>query len=386
MIKRFFTPPKKQSFFLFGPRGTGKTRFLKNWRKDAVFIDLLDDATFMRFSSNPAHLEPIVQSLQAGQTLVVDEVQKCPPLLSKVHQIMEDDDFPSIQFVLTGSSSRKLKRYGVDLLAGRAIVTTMHPFLGVELGERFDLERSLKLGLIPVVTQSETPELTLSSYIAVYLREEVKQEGLVKNLEAFTRFLEAMSFSHGEILNLSNVARECSVKRSTVDGYLGVLEDLLLGYRLPPFKKLNRKSIVDSDKFYFFDVGVYRSLRPVGPLDPPGNVLGAALEGLVLQNLKAWVAYFIPEARIFFWRTEAGTEVDFVIYGPKIFLAIEVKNTSHVQKSDLSGLKSFGEDYPKVKCFFLFRGKVPEKHGSINCVPVESFLKKIGDYLESVRC
>jgi len=374
LIPRFYTPEKKQSFFLFGPRGTGKSFFLKNFFPNALVIDLLDDATFLKFSNDPSRLGPIVHSLKDGDVLIIDEVQKAPQLLSKIHQLIEDDKFPQIQYILTGSSSRKLKRVGTDLLGGRAILNFMHPFMASELKEKFSLKKNLELGLLPVVLGAANPEATLASYIAVYLREEVKQEGLVKNLESFSRFLEVMSFSHGEVMNLSNIARECSIKRSTIDGYLEVLEDLLIAYRIPCFKKKNRKLTIDTDKFYYFDVGVFKSLRPNGPLDDPKSLLGPALEGLVIQNLKAWISYRKQREELYYWRTKAGNEVDVIIYGPQIFWAIEIKNSSKFSKSDLSGLESFNEDYPSAECFFLYRGENKEKHGKIKCLPIEEFL------------
>jgi predicted AAA+ superfamily ATPase len=183
-----------------------------------------------------------------------------------------------------------------------------------------------------------------------------------------------MTYSHAEVLNLSNISRECGVKRSTCDGYLEILEDLLLGYRVPVFKKKNRKQTVDSDKFYYFDSGVYQTLKPRGPLDDQGATAGPALEGFVEQHLRAWVAHRNDGDNIYYWRTKSGNEVDFVIYGPNIFLAIEVKNCSKVQKADLSGLKSFLDDYPMAQAIFCYRGKDPERHGDIECIPVEKFL------------
>lgn len=373
-IPRFFCPPEVQSYFLFGPRGTGKSRFLDSTYRNKVLIDLLDEASLLKLSTHPERLEPIVRSLPQHGVCIIDEVQKCPALLSKVHQILEDRSFPAVQFVLTGSSARKLRRQGTDLLAGRALVRRMHPFMAAELGSSFNWELSLRYGMLPLVWGSSAKAETLSSYVALYLREEVKIERLVKSLESFTRFLEAISFSHGEILNLSNVARDCGVKRSTCDGHLEILEDLLLGYRLPSFKKQNRKETVDSSKFYFFDVGVYRSLRPSGPLDSPGMIEGAALEGLVEQHLRAWVSYRNLGEEIFFWRTRAGTEVDFVVYGPRTFHAIEVKLTAEVRRAELGGLRSFLEDFPQASATFLYCGDQRETHGKIRCIPVHEFL------------
>jgi len=375
MIQRLFNPPKKQSYFVFGPRGTGKSQFLRDLYPEAVTLDFLDEKTQFDYSVHPENLESVVEAMSDHEVLVIDEVQRAPMVLAKIHQIMEDPKFPKIIFVLTGSSARKLKREGVDLLAGRALVKTMHPFVASELGKsHFSFETRLRLGMLPLVWAAANKKETLDSYIALYLKEEVKAERLVKNLSAFSRFLEAMTYSHGEVLNLSNMSRESGVKRSTCDGYLEILEDLLLGYRIPIFKKKNRKQTIDSDKFYFFDSGVFQALKPKGPLDDPSSTLGPALEGFVEQHLRAWVNYRNKNEQIYYWRTKSGNEVDFVIYGENTFQAIEVKNSVNVRNSDLSGLKSFISDYPQASPFLLYRGDKRLKIGNIKCIPVEDFL------------
>jgi predicted AAA+ superfamily ATPase len=341
-----------------------------------VRIDLLDDSQLVSYTHDPTKIMSIVRAMDSGDTLIIDEVQKVPALLSQIHKIMEDDEFPQVQFILTGSSVRKLKETGGDLLAGRAHIYHLHPFLASELGAKFNLESALRYGLLPVIYGFSSASKRIEAYMATYLKEEVKQEGLVRSLESFSRFLETLSFSHSEILNLSNVARESSVKRSTVDGYLSIVEDLLLGYRLSPFKKRNRKNTVDSEKFYYFDVGIFNKLRPQGPLDG-GNIIGQALEGLVMQHLYAWVSYRDEGEKVYFWRTQSGNEVDFIIYGAKTFMAIEVKNSSTIQSEFFKGLRSFGEDYPEAKLILLFRGKRKEIHQGIECIPIEQFLKSM---------
>lgn len=376
-IHRSLKPPEKRSFFLFGPRGTGKSHFLRSYYRDAKTIDLLDEKTLMDFSAHPERLEAVVSAMANGEVLVIEEVQKAPNLLSKIHQLIEEPRFPNVYFALTGSSVRKLQREGVDLLAGRAVLKTLHPFTAGELGENFNLEKHLALGMLPLVWSSPNPQATLESYVALYLKEEVKAERLVKNLATFTRFLEAMTFSHGEVLNLSNVARESGVKRSTCDGHLEVLEDLLLGYRIPIFKKRNRKQTVDSDKFYFFDSGVYQSLKPSGPLDDPGATKGPAFEGFIEQHLRASISYRNCGEEMFYWRTKAGNEVDFVVYGPDRFDAVEVKNSTNIRPKDLSGLKSFLADYPEAQAKLVYRGNHRQKIGNITCIPAEDFLRNL---------
>jgi len=282
-----------------------------------------------------------------------------------------------LRFVLTGSSARKLRQKGVDLLAGRAVVRNMHPFLAAELGSAFSLERALRLGTLPLVWSSATPEDTLRSYIQLYLDQEVRSEGLVRNLDQFVRFLEVMSFSHGNALNLSEIGRECQVKRSTLDSYVAILEDLLIACRLPVFSKRAKRALAVHAKFYYFDAGVFRSLRPAGPLDRPEEGDGQALEGLLLQHLRAWIDYGNPDARLHYWRTQGGAEIDFVLYDAAVFAAVEVKNAAVIRDAELRSLRSFHEDYPEAELFFLYRGKeVLLRHGVL-CIPVERFLRQL---------
>ncbi|MBL8023875.1 MAG: ATP-binding protein [Elusimicrobia bacterium] len=375
-LDRLFSPPS-QSFFLFGPRGSGKTTWARKVYSKACWVNLLEMDMLRRLSSRPEGLKEIVIPQPMGATIVIDEIQKIPALLSVVHDLLEQEVKRGWQFVLTGSSARQLKRAGSDLLAGRAITRTMHPFLAVELGEAFNLDRALEQGLLPVIWMAANPSESLKSYIGTYVREEVQAEGLVRNLGNFHRFLEAISFSHASVLNVSNVARECEVERKTVMGYVDLLEDLLLSVRLPVFTKRARRKMSDHPKFYFVDSGVFRSLRPAGPLDLGGDVVGAALEGLVFQHLRAWKAYGANDQSFFYWRTQAGVEVDFVIYSPQGLWAIEVKNSSRVRSQDLRSLKSFKEDYPEAKTFLLYRGTEHLIVQGIPCLPVTDFLKKL---------
>jgi predicted AAA+ superfamily ATPase len=253
----------------------------------------------------------------------------------------------------------------------------MHPFMAGELGRHFDFDKALLHGLLPVVVASEDPLEVLRSYAALYLREEVQMEGLVRNIGNFSRFLEAISFSHSSILNMSNVARECEVERKVVDGYVGILEDILLAWRLPIFTKRAKRELAAHPKFYLFDTGVFRSLRPRGPLDRPEEIEGQALEGLVAQHLKAWIAYSNVKRELFFWRTRSGVEVDFVVYGPDGLWAVEVKNSRKIYANDLRGLRSFREEYPESKALFLYRGKDRLDKGGILCLPCVEFVKEL---------
>ena len=245
---RFFTAPD-QSYFLFGPRGTGKTSWIQHAYSTALVVDLLDPATFREMSARPERLEELVRGSPHRRPVVVDEVQRVPELLNVVHRLIESD--VRAEFVLTGSSARKLRRGGVDLLAGRAVYRTLHPFMAAELSS-FSLESALVEGLLPVVVAAPKPADVLKAYATLYLEEEVRVEGWARNVGGFARFLEAVSFSHAAVLNVANVARECQIERKTVAGYIQVLEDLLLAFRIPVFTRRARRATSAHPKFFYF--------------------------------------------------------------------------------------------------------------------------------------
>ncbi len=371
-LKRYIREPSG-SFFLLGPRGTGKSTWLRQRYADALWINLLDPDVHRRLVAHPERLREMLDGHPDLRTVVIDEIQRVPELLAVVHQYIESKR--GYRFILTGSSSRKLKRSGVDLLAGRAVVTFCHPFMASELGNDFTLERSLQLGCVPLVLAAQDPQETLAGYVMLYVREEVMAEGLVRDIGGFSRFLEAISFSHAALLNVAEVSRECEVSRKTVEGYVSVLEDMLLGTRLPVFSRRAKRSLIKQSKFYLADCGVFRSLRPRGPLDRREEMDGAALEGLVYQHLRAWADYSLQQTELSFWRTQAGTEVDFVIYGASRFLALEVKNGGKVSRNDLKGLKAFRDDYPESTCALLYRGRDRLMIDGILCLPCAQFLQ-----------
>lgn len=372
-VSRFFRIPD-QSCFLFGPRGTGKSTWLRHRLPAALYLDLLDPPLHRSLSARPERLRELLAGSPQQRTVVVDEIQRIPELLTVIHAVLEEPSPP--RFILTGSSARKLRRGGVDLLGGRAAHRTLHPFMAAEL-PAFDLARALQIGLVPLVAGASAPATTLDGYASLYLDQEVRAEGLTRNVGSFTRFLEAVSFSHAAQLNVSAVARECEVERKVVAGYVGILEDLLLAFRLPVFRKRAKRATVVHDKLYLFDAGVFRSLRPGGPLDRAGDIDGQALEGLVAQHLRAWVAYSSRDAEVFFWRTRAGTEVDFVVYGESGLQAFEVKNATRVHVGDLRPLRAFRQDYPEANAALLYRGRERLRIDGIWCLPVEDFLRRM---------
>ena len=373
-IKRFLRGPEG-SFFLFGPRGTGKSTWLREARQGAIWLDLLDPESQRIYQARPERLRELIAAQPEVADVVIDEVQKVPALLDVVHGLVESER--PRRFVLTGSSARKLRRGAWNLLAGRLTQAGMHPFMAAELGEAFSLQRALAIGLVPLVWGAADSARTLRAYASLYLCEEVQAEALVRDVGAFARFLEAISFSHGSLLNLAEVARECQVGRKTVEGYLDILEDLLLSFRVPVFTRRAKRHMVAHDKFFYFDAGVYRSLRPAGPLDRPEEIEGMALEGLVAQHLRAWIAYRAAGAQLYYWRTKSGSEVDFVVYGPNIFCAIEVKRSGSVGSKDLRALRAFREDYPEASACLLYLGKDRLAINGISCLPCEDFLREL---------
>jgi len=374
LYSRHFQEPGV-SYFLFGPRGTGKTTLIQKLHPEALWLNLLLPELERNLLARPEMLLDMVAAEPRKKTIVIDEVQKVPTLLNVVHLLIEKKE--GYQFVLTGSSSRKLKQTGANLLGGRAIRKTLHPFMGSELGDDFSLESALSRGMLPLLIHAGDVRITLEAYISLYLKEEIQAEGLIRNLEQFVRFLDVMSFSHGGILNTTNIARESGIQRTTVNNYIDILEALLLAYRIPVFEKRAARQLSSHPKFYLFDSGVYKILRPKGPLDRPEEINGAALEGLVAQHLTAWCDYSRQQASLYFWRTRSGLEVDFIVYGEESFCAIEVKSAKKIFPDDLKGLQAFLEDYPEAKAILLYRGKEKLKIGMIFCCPVDEFLKQL---------
>src|SRR3990167_9175861 len=323
MLSRLLHIPQdaKQSAFIFGPRGTGKTAWLKQHFADACYIDLLYTETYTDLLANPSRLEKRIPP-GTEQWVIIDEIQKIPELLNEVHRLIEHKGY---RFLLTGSSARRLRRSGVNLLAGRALSYHMHPFIQQELGTQFTLEKALHAGLLPQAYLMDDFKHYLTSYVATYLREEVLQEGLLRQIGDFTRFLETASFSQGGVLNFSAIAREVGIDRKVVSEYFSIVYDLLIGFSLPPFTKRAKRRLVQHEKFYFFDVGVFRTLRPMGPLDSAAEAEGPGIETLFLQHLRAINDYYRLGFTLYYWRTATThLEVDFVAYGEKGLYAFEM--------------------------------------------------------------
>lgn len=376
MYSRIFKPPQESSYFLFGPRGTGKSSWLRSYYKKSNYIDLLDDEILNDLTANVKNISNYIADKNVP--IIIDEVQKIPHLLNEVHRLIEKEKY---QFILSGSSARKLHKSGVNLLAGRALVCQFHPLTSFEMNSAFDFNKSLSTGLLPMSVNSTNYNAYLQSYIATYLREEVQQERLTRNMPAFHRFLQAASFSQAAPLNVSNVASECSVERKVVEDYFSILSDLLISVELPIFSKKSKRELIKKSKFFFFDCGVFKAIRPKGPLDSESDVNGPTLETLVMQNIRALNDYLDLGYELFYWHTRKHIEVDLVLYGRKKIIAIETKSSSRLRPDDFSGLTLFKEDYPMAETLLIYGGKEEKLHNGIKIIPAKYFFNNIQSYL-----
>lgn len=358
-----------RSIFLFGPRQTGKTTYLKKNFPDARFVDLLDARVFRELSARP---ETLRQSLDPDQKLVViDEIQKLPELLDEVHLMIEADK--RLRFILTGSSARKLKRGGANLLAGRALTCHLHPLVSIEL-EFSEWQRRLQIGSLPPVLSSPIPIEDLHAYAGTYLQEEIQAEGLTRSISHFSRFLETAALSNGQVLNFTAIASDTGIKARTVQNYYQILEDTLVGFVLEPFRKTRKRKAVSTGKFYFFDIGVANILSGRESLTPRTPEYGVAFEHLVFLELRAFLDYRRIRDSLTFWRTHTQAEVDFVI-GDK--LAIEVKAGDSVSSRDLVGLRALSEEIPSLELMVVCQESRPRVEEGVRILPIEEFARML---------
>lgn len=366
MYPRILTHSETRSFFLFGPRGTGKSSWIKKHFAGETYIDLLDDQIYRELLSKPELLPTYISP--NSNWVIIDEVQRVPSLLNHVHKLIEER---SLKFILSGSSARKLKRIGTNLLAGRALTMFLHPFTSEELGQDFELQKALQYGMLPEVWDGAEYKKYLQSYVTTYLKEEVQQEGLTRNIGTFSRFLEIASFSQASPLNVSEIAREISLDNKTVENYFTILEDLLLAIRIPVFTKHAKRKMYQRPKFFYFDVGVYRTLRPKGPLDTPELIDGASLETLLMQEIRAINNYRGYEYDLFYWRTRNKLEIDLILYGPMGVIAIEIKRSTTVTAKDLKALSEFLKDYPMAKGYLFYGGTQKKYINGVEIIPFD---------------
>lgn len=378
MYSRILKIPEGKSFFLFGPRATGKTTWLQTVFPSSLYIDLLESELYHSLLASPKRLASLIPN-DFSDWIVLDEIQRVPELLNEVHRLIEKRQ---LKFVLTGSSTRKLRSKGVNLLAGRALTRFMHPLCTKELGDDFNLENSLKFGHLPSVFNETNPADYLTGYVRTYLREEVQQEGLTRSLQVFARFLEAASFSQAAPLNISEIARDCGANRKLVESYFYILEDLLLAHRIPVFTRRAKRRMTAHSKFFLFDVGVYRAIRPKGPLDTPEEIEGAALETLLFQEILASNDLMGAGYNLYYWRTSNGLEVDFVLYGKKGLIGIEVKRSDKIRNREFRGLKTFAKDYPMASLYLFYGGDKRRTVKDIKLIPIDQAIRSLPEILE----
>ncbi len=357
----------RKSHFLFGPRQTGKTFLVRHTLTGARLYDLLDSTVFLALSRDPGR---IAQELAPRDRIVViDEIQRLPGLLNEVHRLIEQR---GIHFVLTGSSARKLRRGGVNLLGGRARTAYLHPLTWQELGDSFDLATVIARGSLPSIYFSDDPRADLDAYTGLYLQQEIVAEGLTRNVPAFSRFLHVAALCNARIVNFSNVANDAQVARTTVHEYFEILKDTLVVHELPAWRKSVRRKPIASSKYYFFDVGVVGALqgRQVRSGTPE---FGGALETWLLHELVSWRDYS-GGGSIAYWRSTSGFEVDFIIGD---HTAIELKATSHVSPNDLRSLKALAEEKAMKRLLLVSRDPVPSKVGAVTLLPLNHFLERL---------
>lgn len=373
MYKRIckITNDLEDSIFLFGARQTGKSTILREEFPQSVYIDLLDTNIKSRFSRCPSLLYDMLSDKPQNMLVIIDEIPEVPELLNEVHRLISEK---GLVFILCGSSARKLKRKGYNTLGGRAFPVYLFPFVSAEISD-FDINHAINYGMLPPHYLAKNPRRRLSAYIDVYLKEEIKEEALVRNLNAFQRFLEVAAMTNGEIVNYNNIAQDCGISTNTVINYFDILEDTLIGYRIPAFSKVQKRRLVQAPRFYYFDVGIANHLLHRNELVRGSAEYGHAFEHLVIQELKAWLSYTESHERLTYWRTYSGLEVDAVIGDARI--AIEIKSVEEVLPRHLKGLKAFAEDYPQSRTLIVSLDTINRKIGCIECIYVLDFFRML---------
>ncbi len=356
---------KNKSMFLMGPRQTGKSWLINKCLSEYRVYDLLDSEIYLSLSRNPNRLEEELQ--ENDKIIIIDEIQKIPFLLNEVHRIIEKY---GVHFLLTGSSARKLRRGGVNLLGGRARLKHLHPFIFWELKKHFDLLKALNYGLIPSIYFSDSPEEDLQAYTGDYLKEEIAAEGLTRNVAAFSRFLEVAALCNGSMINYSKISNDAQVPCSTIQEYFHILRDTLIGFDVPAWKKTLKRKPIATSKFYFFDVGVVRYLQNRSILKKGSPEFGDAFETYFAHELKTFVDY-TGLKKLSYWRSKSGYEVDFIIDDT---LAIEVKAKENISSRDLRGLMALKEEN-KIKHYVVISLESrPRQVKGIQILPWKEFL------------
>ncbi len=362
---------ERRSVLLFGPRQTGKTTYVQRQigGRVALTFSLLDQGLLTPLLADPTRIRKEIEARDLRDTVIcIDEIQKCPPLMDEVHLMIEER---GLRFLLTGSSSRALRRKGVNMLGGRGSDRVMHPFSWSELQDRFSLDRALNHGLLPPHYLSDEPDEALASYVDRYLTEEIAAEGLSRNLPGFARFLQTAAVTNAQMLNYSNVARDAQVPRQTTVQWYAVLRDTLLAFELPAWSRTLKRKAVETAKFYFFDTGVVRALRRLPRVSDASADFGEFFEHYVFLELRAWIDYRRPRTPLAYWRSRSGYEVDFILDER---VAIEAKATRLVQPKHLRGLLALAEEKLAERFIIVCREERPRIEHGIEVWPLEFFL------------
>jgi predicted AAA+ superfamily ATPase len=358
----------RKSHFVFGPRQTGKTFLVRQALADARLYDLLDSSVFLALSRNPGLIAEEAPSRNA--VVVIDEIQRLPDLLNEVHRLIEQR---GMRFVMTGSSARKLRRGGVNLLGGRARTVHLHPLTSHELRDCFDLDTALRRGTLPSIYFSDDPAADLDAYAGLYLQQEVVAEGVTRNVQAFSRFLRVAALCNATMVNFTNVANDAQVPRTTVHEYFQILQDTLVLHELPAWRQSRKRRPIASSKYYFFDVGVVGALQGRQAVRPGTREYGEALETWLMHELVSWRDY-VSGDRLSYWRSASGFEVDFLIGD---HTAVELKASAHVSPQDLRSLRALGEErvFERLLCVSL--EPRTRRVGNVTLLPLPRFLEQL---------
>lgn len=366
---------EEDSLFLWGPRQTGKSTLLMSRFPNAPYYDLLKSDVFSKYRMQPSLLRDECMMLDDDDVVIVDEVQKVPALLDEVQWLIVNK---GLHFILCGSSARKLKRAGANMLGGRAIRKVMHPFVSAEIPD-FDLEQAVNYGMIPRHYLAANPQKRLQSYIGEYLQQEIIAEALVRNLDSFTRFMEVAALSDGEMVNFSKIASECGVSSKTIKEYFAILEETLVGFFVPAYTKVVKRRVQVAPKFYYFDVGIVNHILHRTPLRRGTVEYGHAFEHFIIQEIAAYLDYAESDKKLSFWHTQNNAyEVDAVI-GDAEF-AIEIKSSTQVGSSHLKGLKAFSEEHPDCKLLVVSLDEKPRLLNGVEIWPAAQFLEKLWNH------
>lgn len=375
MIKRILdrTYFSEENMFLFGARQTGKTSLLLELFPEAKFYDLLESNTFERLQRNPSLLRQDLEMCADGTLVIVDEVQLIPALLNEIQWLIVRKN---LHFIMSGSSARKLRRSGANMLGGRATLNSLYPFVSAELPD-FDLIKAVNQGMLPrhYLAQNNKYWSMLQAYVSVYLKEEIKAESLVRNLSTFNRFMEIAALTDGEMVNYNNIAQDCGVDAKTVKEYFAILEETLIGYMVPAYTKTVKRKLRQSPRFYYFDVAIPNYLLSRRTMLPGSVDFGHAFEHLIIQEIIAYLGYHNIENTISYWHTYNDYEVDVVLGDAEV--AIEIKSSEEVQSRHLRGLKAFKEEHPEARLIVVSLDINPRLFNGVEIWPAKQFLEQL---------